>query len=365
VLFAPFVGILVDRWGSRRIAIPGLLMFCGAFAALATASGSIWQWWALWLLISFSTLGMKPTVWTTAIVSRFNKSRGFAIAVMLSGTGITGILGPVIVGLLLKEFGWRFAYVGAALIWGLVTLPLLLLFLYGAKDLKRRDQSQGAAKQETQASGLSRSEGLRSGKFIRLAISVTIMVFTVGAAVVHFVPMLTKGGMNASSAATAASLIGLGSIAGRLGTGLLLDHVNGSVIGGVAFAVPVIIMCGLLNFDGSLAMGLGLAALLGFCVGAEFDIAAYLTSRHMGMRNYGFFFGIMSGLLAFSTGMGPLAASFVYDEFGSYQPAMIVAIPLAMLGSLLVATLGPYDPRFAASGSTPESSDKAVKPQSS
>jgi len=140
-------------------------------------------------------------------------------------------------------------------------------------------------------------------------------------------------------------------VVGRLGTGVLLDRFNGSIVGGVAFAIPAVLMVGLLNYDGSVGMAILLAILLGFSSGAELDIAAYMTSRHFGMKNYGLFFGIIVGLLSLALGIGPTLMSAIYDYYGSYRFAFIGAVPISIAASLLIASLGKYDPRFNAKAS--------------
>src|SRR5690606_25014446 len=64
VPFSPLAGALVDRWGSRRIAIPGLVLTSCAFATFSLANGSVAQWLGLWLLYSTVALAIKSTVWT-------------------------------------------------------------------------------------------------------------------------------------------------------------------------------------------------------------------------------------------------------------------------------------------------------------
>src|SRR5687767_5218164 len=55
-LLAPFVGAMIDRFGPRKIAIPGLLVFCIAFALLSTVTPSPIHWWSLWLAIGLGAV---------------------------------------------------------------------------------------------------------------------------------------------------------------------------------------------------------------------------------------------------------------------------------------------------------------------
>ena len=53
-------------------------------------------------------------------------------------------------------------------------------------------------------------------------------------------------------------------------------------------------------------------------------------------------YGLIIGLLALALGLGPMLAGYVYDTFGSYGPALWAAMPISLLASLLIFTLGPY-----------------------
>jgi MFS family permease len=166
---------------------------------------------------------------------------------------------------------------------------------------------------------------------------------------VHIVPIFIGSGLSPMEGASIASVIGLAIITGRLLAGFLLDRFDGRWVGATFFCLPVVLMAALLNFDGSMGMALLLAALLGICSGAEFDIAAYLTSRYFGMKNYGLLFGIISGLLALAMGLGPTLYGMVYDHFEAYDYAFYMGIPMALFAAFLIATLGKYDDAFKSS----------------
>src|SRR5690348_3276620 len=49
VLFSPYTGGLIDRWGSRRLALPSLVLTGVSIAMISLANGSILQWYLLWI----------------------------------------------------------------------------------------------------------------------------------------------------------------------------------------------------------------------------------------------------------------------------------------------------------------------------
>ena len=86
------IGMLVDRLGPRIVGLIGVLLMTGAFALLGTATGSTANWLSLWCVIAFANLWLQATVWTSAVGSRFEKSRGLAFAITLSGASLSAAI---------------------------------------------------------------------------------------------------------------------------------------------------------------------------------------------------------------------------------------------------------------------------------
>jgi MFS family permease len=348
VVCAPIIGLLIDRFGPRRVALVGVILFCSALASFATGTASIYHWWTLWVVVSFAMLGVAPTIWVSAVVSRFDQSRGLALAVTLSGTGLTGIIAPLIAGYAVEAQGWRTAFVVLAIMWAFVTVPVVAAFFHGKTDIRRTEISlEGADKSKDLAAqslmGMTRHEALRSSKFYRLAASVFLIVLVLSGAMLHIVPIFIETGMSPSEAASVASLIGIATIIGRLGAGFMLDRFDARLVGAAFFLLPALLMVFFLVLDDTVVRAVGVAVLLGLCTGAEFDVAAYLTARYFGMRSYGFLFGVIAGLLSLAVGVGPALYSATYDRFATYDPVFYAAIPIVVIATILIATLGQPD----------------------
>jgi MFS family permease len=110
----PLAGVLVDRFGARRVALPGLVLAGLAFAAFGLMRDSLAQWFATWILYTLVSLAVSMPVWTTAVSSAFTGNRGMAIAIVLCGSGLGQALGPVASRWLIDGFGWRVGYVALA-----------------------------------------------------------------------------------------------------------------------------------------------------------------------------------------------------------------------------------------------------------
>lgn len=334
------VGMAVDRLGPRRIGLIGVLALCSAFAFMSTATGTTANWIALWAVIALGTFCVQATVWTSAVASRFVTSRGLAFAITLSGASIAAAVFPVIATWLIGSYGWRTAYVAMGGGWAALVFPLLVIFFHSAKDQGRK-QPLATAPAANTLTGMTFAEGLRSPVLYKLLLAAGLFAFTAIGAVVHFVPILTDSGATPLSAAGIASLIGIFSIVGRLGTGFLLDRFPGHVVGGCAFLIPIV-ACALLLVDGASPVSQALAAaIFGLTVGSEVDVIAYLAAKHFGLKNFGALYGVLQMALGLGTAFGPLAAGAVFDHYRSYAPFLMLTIVLMAASAIALFTLIP------------------------
>ncbi|MDE2597428.1 MAG: MFS transporter [Sphingomonadales bacterium] len=345
----PFVGAAIDRFGTRRIAIGGLALSALAFAAFSLASGSIWQFYGLFVLYGLVSLAFKTTVWSAGIAGTFSTSRSLALSIMLSGSALGQTLAPLIAYRLISTHGWRAAYVGLGLGWGGVALLAVLAFFRDARE-RGRQVSQAPASSAL-LPGLTLREARRDSRILRIALSQLVLATLGSGASVHLVRIVAETGVSEGSAVQIAATAGLAGIAGKLITGWLLDRAQGSIVPFSAFACAAIAHLLLLNrLDSVAALTLG-AMILGFSSGAGLQVTTYLVSRYAGMRNFGAIYGAISSMMMAGTAMGPLIAGRVHDVTGSYAPLLLAAAPIILVFSLLMIGLGPY-PDFSA---TPDS----------
>lgn len=344
-MFCIPIGILVDRIGPRRVGLVGVVLMTGAFALLSTVTGDMGNWVMLWTLLAFGTLAVQATVWTSAVASRFHASRGLAFAITLSGASVSAAVFPIMATWLISDYGWRTAFAGMAGIWLALVLPVIFIGFRGAQD-GRSPQRTTVPDEAAVLTGVTLSEGLRSPVLYKLLMASALFSFTAIGAVVHFVPILKDAGAEPLAAAGIASLIGIFSIVGRLGTGLLLDRFPGHIIGAVAFMLPILAATLLLTSGGNPMSQAIAAAALGLTVGSEVDVIAFLAAKHFGLKNFGALYGALVMALSLGTAFGPLAAGFVFDHAGSYTPFLVAAIGLMAASAIALLSLG-HPPKTA------------------
>lgn len=334
LVMAPVIGRLIDRIGPRRMALIGIVPFMFGLSLFGLANGSIWQWWTIAFVQSLFASMIGGAVWVKAVVTRFNASRGLALAMVLAGSGVATTVWPVVAAYLISHFGWRLSYAGMALSWGLLMLPLAWLFFVDADN----GPSEEAKPRKAMPSGVLRDVFL-SRTFISLALAGAIFSALTLGLLLHLVPIFRDAGLDLATAAGIAGLTGIFAIAGRLTTGLLLDLLPTRPLAVAIFLLPLAISALLWNFDGSIYLAVGAVAILGFVSGADGDIIAYLISRGFEPGVFATIYSLMVAILSISSSVGPIISGACYDHWGSYQPYFLAMIPMTLVAALLVGTI--------------------------
>lgn len=341
---APFAGMLVDRFGPRRVALPGLALSGACFAAFALMSGPYYQWLALWVAYTLASLMTRSLVFSSAISSVFTTGRGLALAVLLCGTALATAIGPTVARLLIDEWGWRGGYIGLGVGWAGLAFTLALLFFRDVRGVRAPGDTGSAA--PLLPGGLAVGEALRNPVIQRIAFAMFVSSLLGASLMVHIVPMLQGDGLTLTQATTVAAVLGVASIMGKLLTGWLIDRIQGSLLPMIAYGGPALAYVLLLQASGSIALVTLAVFILGYTSGASLQLATYLTTRYAGLRNFGTIFGVFSSLMGAGAGVGPLVAGMVFDVTGDYRLLLTCGIPVAMLAALAMFRLGPY-PVFA------------------
>jgi predicted MFS family arabinose efflux permease len=340
---SPFLGIIVDKWGARRLALPGVVLTIAAMAAFGLTNGTVWMWVALWLFFGIASACIKSTVWTVAVLGVFEGSKGLALALVMSGTALSQIIVPPLGNWLIDQFGWRSAYVWLGVSWGVPTLLLTFFCFYDLHDLaarKRADQAQASA--AVDLPGLTVPEAARDWALWRVGISnFVVMVLTQGL-MAHLIPILTDAGVSRTRAALLASLSGVAGIAGKLITGVLLDRFRPNWIGGLTLGAAALTFLFLMDGLNSPAAIVFALMVNGYAAGTKTQITGYLTAGYGGMKSFGVVYGVMAACMAAASGLGPLVAGVVYDSTGGYGPFLIAGAIGCTLGGLMIISLPGY-----------------------
>ena len=334
-------GYLIDRWGSRITGtIAVLSTFIGIFG-MSQIGDQLWHWWAAWAFMGISG-SFVSTVWMMPISTLFNKGRGMAIAVTISGASVTAAIAPLVTEYFVQAYDWRIAFKAIAIIWCGITLPLVIAFVPGSRRMGHsgKEQSTQDNTDSAEPGGFTPREGYRSPSFYLIFLASLVSGLAALALLLNLVPILIFTGIPRTDAVWIAGILGLASFAGRLFAGWLMDKFDIrklAILGGLFSAVLPI---SLLIAPGIVWAALAAMIFHGLTGGLRMSAVVYLTSTYLGSRSFGLLYGTITITTAVASGLGPLLANYAYDLTLSYWPTIWAAIAGFLLSSMLFAGLG-------------------------
>lgn len=340
LIAGPLIGVLSDRYGPRRMV---LLSTAALSLMLATLSlvENLTQLYVAALAMVLLAAGTAPITYTKIISAWFDKRRGFALGIALTGVGIGGALVPVVSQALIGGFGWRAAYQYLGVIVFVICFPLMSLILRNRPPAARPlDGSEPAAGSDE--AGYSVRQAVRRPAFWLLAGGFLLVAMGNTGGLVHLPPLLTDAGLTPERAALYAGGLGIGVTVGRVIGGYLIDLFHAPYVAICFLAGPIIAYSFFLTgLDPDWAILP--VVLFGIGMGAEFDVIPFLVTRYFGLKNFGILYGIQISTFSIGSGIGPAMMGYGFDSYGSYGPALIVAMLVLALGALLISRLGAYE----------------------
>lgn len=330
----PFIGSIVDRYGLVTPVMISLLGLSLAYVLLGMFVQSIASFVMLAMLQAILGSASSPLAYTRAINSVFDKQRGLALGVALSGAGAAATFGPSLVSSAIDAFGWRGAYYAMAL-FTLVVGTVIVIVLARLKSAKTSAQIDVQAARE----GLKAAKA--SATYWLVMAAIFCLSLGLGGLMIHFVPILLDIGLTISEAVKVAGVIGIAVVLGRLLVGFAVDRIFAPR---VAIAILFACICGVLALAtfGSV-VAVPAAFVIGFSVGAEVDLIGYLVARYFGMHAYGQIYGRQYSTFLIATGLSPVILGAVRDVTGSYTASLFTAAAFITLSAALFARLPKFE----------------------
>src|ERR1700730_7523611 len=128
-LGALMLGHSITKCGVRRPALVFVVLFCIALYFVSVLGNSLAMFILAFAFLGLASGGVTSMPYAIGIAGWFDRGRGNALGIAVSGTGLGHIVMPKYVEWLLSHFGWRGAYAGAGAYVALIGL-IALLFLY-------------------------------------------------------------------------------------------------------------------------------------------------------------------------------------------------------------------------------------------
>ena len=335
-LVMPVAGYLVDRFGARPIIAIGTLLGCSAYAALSLAR-SYGEFVAILVVaVTLGNLASYPAFMT--LTQRwFDKRLGFALAITSTGLAAGVAVFSYLIARTIAAQGWREAF----LIVGVTALAIGLanvVFLV-------RDTATPPAGEAKPATGQTNSstlgQALQTRDFWLYSASFTLIIFAVVGCNFHLPALLSDRGASVGAIASVVAIGSLGSLFGRLFTGIMLDRFSVRLVAGTFFVGQAI---GFLLLRDGLQWVLPASFLLGAVQGAEIDVMGYVLARRFGRESYARIFGTCFGITLIGAIVGPMAMATIFDRTGSYDFGLMLLPVFPLVAIALLWLVRPFMP---------------------
>ena len=332
----PLAGRFTDKVGARKAAALGFIVLPLSYLALSFMNGSFALF--LGILVFKSILGTLTTtmVFARVIVERFDKARGIALSIVMSGAPLVAALAVPLIGEIIEDHGWRNGYRALAAIsvfGGIATFALM------------GGQRAAAAEAKRPSHRLTRQElgALFSSPLFLLAIGGVLLINVpqlVAASQLNLV--LAENGATGQAATWIVSLYAAGVAFGRILCGLVLDRMAVHKVAIMVLGLPAIGLAMLASPFDSIWLVAGSILLMALAQGAEGDIGAYLISRKFALRNYSLLMSFMTVFLALGSALGAVILSWSLTVTDGYASFLWFTAAATVVGAYLFYRTGRY-----------------------
>ena len=345
----PIAGRLNDRFGKGIV--PTVCVFLmGASLFLMSHATQIWQIFILYVLgFSCGIAGSTSSVVAAIITKWFDKKKGFAIGLGMSGMAAGQLIVVPANLFIIERYGWRTAMMILGLIGFVIIGPLFLFFLrsrpeekgmkpYGYEEPPNGGNNSGSIKPATENPAFFSL--LKVKPFWFLLIPYFICGFTdVGLINTHLIPIANWKSISIAGVAIAISLAAILNITGTITTGYLSDHFNRKRQLAVIYAIRSTTLI-LLVFLGQPWLLMIFAMVFGAVEMASIAPTNSLAAQLFDGHSTGVVLGLVALSHQFGGALGSWVPGLIFDLTHSYTPTLVLSI-LLLFGSAFLVLLFP------------------------
>ena len=320
-------GPLADRFGARRLVALGAFLMGGGLWFTAQVESLVTGIVVYGLGVGLG-IGCYLVPLSVATGAWFEKHRTVALGVNTVGIGLGTLILVPVAEWLIRTAGWRNAFelmgIGSVIVYGVVALACF------------RPPTPPAS---VAASILAARQAVRRSEFWRLYFAGFLMSVALFVPFVFLVQYAKEQGIASSTAAFLITSLGLGSVIGRLGLGVLGMRFGVLPLVIMSFGIQPISYAVWLVAGSNYFLLLLFAALLGVGYGGFVALSPVASAGIFGLEGLGGILGVQYTSAGVGALIGPISAGAVIDATGSYTVAIVAAILVSSAATLAVLPL--------------------------
>lgn len=338
----PFIGRLADVLGVRLTALIGQVTLPLSYLAYSMMDGNLSTYIAIFIVQSVICVTTTATVYTRLVVQYVEKARGLALAIVVSGSAVTGAIGGPILNGFVEDYGWRASYQALA-VFAVIAGIVTFLLIPPGETRKSPAASRPRARDDYPLIFASRAFWIFVVAMLLCNLPQTLIL-------VQLKVLLLENGVDGRGVAVMFSALSIGMLCGRFVTGLALDRFTPNRVAFITLVLPSMGLFLMASSLDSAAILTFAVFCMGFAFGAEGDIVGFLVARTFGVRVYGSVMGLLTAIMSLSTSAGALLLSYTLSRTGNFNAFLIGTGIAVVLGAFSLLLLRSDRPALTAQG---------------
>jgi MFS family permease len=340
------VGRLYDRYGPKWVIIVSTLFISAGFA-LTSFMHSIGQFFfAYGVLAAFGIAGTAVPIMATLTSKWFEKYRGLAISLALSGISIGQFVLVPFLSLFTLSFGWRASYLSIGIAMLVVNLLLVLFVIKGdphhlgltpfghvETEEAAGDASPAPVSGVDKPGDMGLKQAMGTSSFWLFAVTMFICGGGDYVATTHLIPMATDIGISSITAGNMLGWYGLMSLAGVLIAGPSADLIGNKIPIILTFLLRVVLYVMIIKYKSATSLYV-FALAFGFTHLVTAPLTPMLVGKLYGVIHLGVLTGFINTAHFLGAGFWAYIAGVIYDVTGSYQLAFILLAVMAFVAAV-------------------------------
>ena len=339
----PFEGLLIDRFGPRKVVSSGIFIM-GLGFILFGLTHSLWMYYLSSIVIALGTGLQGLLVMSVTVNNWFRRKRTLAQSITGLGYSLAGVIGVPALVLIQNQMDWRPSAIGTGIIIWVVGFPCAMLLLPKPEPFGLLPDGDPVGMETSTGLGNTVSndeydytlrEAVKTRAFWLLASGWAIGNLGILGAQVHLFLHLEQGvGLPRATVALVWTIASLSSVPSRIIGGIVGDRFPKNLTLGVSMVFMAVGVF-LLAITNSAQLAFSYAVLFGIGWGMRTPIFNAMQGEYFGGKSQGVIRGWLQSMSLPVTIGAPVLIGFMADIQGTYRPTFITMSVIMLLGSAL------------------------------
>ncbi|MBP6815021.1 MAG: MFS transporter [Burkholderiaceae bacterium] len=332
----------MDRLGPRTVVLSATALQAIGLALLPLVEQR-WQLVAIYGLFALAWTGMSSVPIATLVGRWFERRRGLALNLALSGATAAGILiAPALLYLnATRGFAQATQWLALAML-ALLGPAVLMLVRWpapGERELERLNGAASGTRGPSQMPAPTRRQVLRRSDFWSIAAAFALALLVQVGFLTQQVAVL-RGALTDAQIGLAIALTTGSALVGRIGMAMLIDRIDQRRASALAFISQAAALMAIASTQAAPAL-LAACVVYGFSVGNVITLAALIVQKEFAPQVYGTVVGLTTGIGQLTYSFGPAVFGWLRDTFGGYRAPLVVGVVLYGVAAILIVSRGP------------------------